>query len=81
MLSDDTEAAPSTGSDSLGARREVEFAEALDRYMASYVAEKRRRLQRRAKGNLLRRLIASSLTRTAGERPRVPRWLEPILTR
>jgi len=65
MLYDETQSAQA-GRGDLGSAREVEFAQALDRYIASYAAEQRRRLHRRNQGFLGWRLIASAVAATGG---------------
>jgi hypothetical protein len=62
MLSDDTQSAPTLVNGGLSFPRDVEFAQALDRYMTSYTAEQRRRLQRPMLGRILRRLIDTTGT-------------------
>jgi hypothetical protein len=56
MLFDDTQSAPTPVNGGLSFPRDIEFAQALDRYMTSYIAEQRRRLQRPRQSGLLRRL-------------------------
>jgi len=63
MLYDETQSAQA-GQGDLGSAREIEFAQALDRYIASYAAEQRRRQQRRNQGFSGWRLIASALEAT-----------------
>jgi hypothetical protein len=57
MFSDDTQSTPTPMITGLSSAREVEFAQTLDRYMTSYIAEQRRRLRRPRPSGLLRRLM------------------------
>lgn len=69
MLSDETQSAATTVNAGVNLPREVEFAQALDRYMTGYIAEQQRRLQRpRLNGPFLRvrRLCVEALERLGG---------------
>ena len=59
MLYDETQSAP--GAADRRPPREIEFAEALDRYVAGHVAARRRALQRRAPGTKVARRVAAPI--------------------
>ncbi len=80
MLFDDTQALMTATNDGLSTPRQVEFSEALDRYIAGYAAENRRRLPRPAEGHLLQSMTALVRWRTVNEDRQVPLWRGSILT-
>jgi hypothetical protein len=47
--------------DTLTARREVEFAQALDRFLADYALEQRQRLQTHSKGQVTGHKVATEM--------------------
>jgi hypothetical protein len=56
MFTDDAQSVPPALTGAPASLREAEFRQALDRFMASYLAEERRRLRGRSETWILRRL-------------------------